>query len=250
MHTQHEMNAVLEDEPGTWRCSLVHACNDWNFAGSPNDRQPYLLPGRSSTAQRILQAPYDQKPQGTYPDFAGLRNTRSGRDTRVSAERGGGRRCRSGVRSMRNTAIFGCPALSDPEFPWTWIYAVYVEKAYNTKMRQVIDSQQVMKEDQQGNLFAERCSVCDAGLRRYAPDGGCAAGRRYHVVAVWRRNDCRSPAGGKHHLRHQVQAAWLRKSQKTNYKNGIHYELVSPIVPNVKCTLPHSIYMLGLGFYE
>jgi hypothetical protein len=35
---------------------------------------------------------------------------------------------------------------------------------------------------------------------------------------------------------------------KTNFKNGIQDELVSPIAPNVKCMLTHSNYMLGLGF--
>jgi hypothetical protein len=30
--------------------------------------------------------------------------------------------------------------------------------------------------------------------------------------------------------------------------NGIHYELVPPIVPNVNCGLPRSIYLMGLEF--
>jgi hypothetical protein len=98
------------------------------------------------------------------------------------------------------------PLFPIQNFPWTWIYVVYVEKAYNTKMRQVIDSQQVMKNISSGT-FLQNVVRYAAGLRRYAPHGGCTAGGRHHVVAVWRRTDCRSPAGGKHYLRHQVQAA-------------------------------------------
>jgi hypothetical protein len=69
---------------------------------------------------------------------------------RLSAEKVGDADPYSGVSVTPRFAV--APLFPIQNFPWTWIYVVYVEKAYKTKMRQVLDSQSIVKEVQKGSL--------------------------------------------------------------------------------------------------
>ena len=139
------------------------------------------------------------------------------------------------------------PLFPIQNFPWTWIYVVYVEKAYNTKMRQVIDSQQVMKNISSGTFLQNVVRYATLGCVDMRPtvDLQQAADIMWSLYGDELMVD-RLPAGN---IICAIKCKRLDyQTLKTNFKNGIRYELVSPIVPNVKCTLPQSVYMLGLEF--
>ena len=139
------------------------------------------------------------------------------------------------------------PLFPIQNFPWTWIYVVYVEKAYNTKMRQVIDSQQVMKNISSGTFLQNVVRYATLGCVDMRPtvDLQQAADIMWSLYGDELIVD-RLPAGN---IICAIKCKRLDyQTLKTNFKNGIRYELVSPIVPNVKCTLPQSVYMLGLEF--
>ena len=139
------------------------------------------------------------------------------------------------------------PLFPIQNFPWTWIYVVYVEKAYNTKMRQVIDSQKAITDITKGTLLQDVVRYATLGCVDLRPtvDQQQAADIMWSLYGDELIVD-RLPAGN---IICAIKCKRLDYQQlKTNFKNGIRYELVPPIVPNVKCTLPQSIYELGLGF--
>ena len=139
------------------------------------------------------------------------------------------------------------PLFPIQNFPWTWIYVVYVEKAYNTKMRQVVDSQKVMKDITKGTFLQNvvRCATLGCVDMRPTVDVQQAADIMWSLYGDELIVD-RLPVGN---IICAIKCNRLDyQTLKSNFKNGIRYELVPPIVPNVKCTLPQSVYELGLGF--
>jgi hypothetical protein len=97
------------------------------------------------------------------------------------------------------------PLFPIQNFPWTWIYAVYLEKAYNTKMRQVIDSQQVIKNISGGTFLQNVVRYATLGCVDMRPTvdvqqatdimwslygdelvAGCGPVRKYSIIAEWK----------------------------------------------------------------
>lgn len=139
------------------------------------------------------------------------------------------------------------PLFPIQSFPWTWIYVVYVDRAYNTKMRQVLDSQTIIKQIRKGSLLTN--------VVRYATLG-CVDMRP--TVDMQQAADIMWALFGDELIvdslptTNVIAAIKCKRidyqSLKSNYKTGIRYELVPPIVPNIHCTLPQTVYEMGLGF--
>jgi hypothetical protein len=138
------------------------------------------------------------------------------------------------------------PLFPIQNFPWTWIYVVYIESAYNTKMRQVLDSQTIIKDIQHGSLMTNVVRYASLGCIDMRPTVDVQEatnimwalyGDELIVDRLPTRNIIAAIKCKRNHI-----------NLKQNYKDGIQYELVPPIVPNFNCGLDHSIYLMGLGF--
>ena len=163
---------------------------------------------------------------------------------RPSAAKVGDADPESGVCVTPRFAV--APLFPIQNFPWTWIYVVYVEKAYNTKMRQVLDSQSIVKDAQKGSLLTNVVRYASLGFVDNRPKVDLQ-----EVTNIMWALYGDEPIVDRLPTRNIIAAIKCKRNHiglTSNYMNGIHYELVPPIVPNTNCGLPQSIYLMGLEF--
>jgi hypothetical protein len=139
------------------------------------------------------------------------------------------------------------PLFPIQNFPWTWIYVVYVEDAYNTKARQVFESQRIVKEVEGGTFMQNLVRYATLGCVDMRPKVDMEQAK----AIMW------SLFGDElivERLRADNIICAIKcnrpdyQTLKANFKTGIRYQLVPPIVPNIACKLPQQVYLMGLQF--
>lgn len=141
--------------------------------------------------------------------------------------------------------------------PKTYIYAVWIDEAWNTHAKQVYDAQDLLAEASGGNALVRFLTCGMFGNKNPVPQDQAKdlmwALFGEEIVAE------RIPAGNvigaipcerKLEVKDGLGRVVSRDIPKNVFRGGIDYALEPPIIMNSKSTVPLAVYQSVLGFFS
>jgi len=142
----------------------------------------------------------------------------------------------------------------ESNIPTTYIYAVWVETAWNTHAKQAYDAQKLLEDASGGNALVRFLTLGYFGNQNPVPQTQAKDlmwalfGDEIVTENIPSHNIIGAVCCERHLMRNDEQGIPKRITPKSLFKEGIDYTLHPPIVMNTQCTVPLPIYQSVLGF--